>query len=59
MLALARGSSFQAGVRYQCNPKTTLRAKVNSAGVVTAAAMNKCCKGVAVTVTGAVSSSRV
>lgn len=47
-------SSFQAGVKYQCNPKTTIRAKVNSAGVMHACAVNKCCDKVAVTVTAAV-----
>lgn len=47
-------SSFEAGVKYECNPKTTVRAKVNSAGLVSACAMNKCCDKVAVTVTAAV-----
>eukprot|EP00903_Cladosiphon_okamuranus_P020227 g18566.t2 len=47
-------NSFQAGVRYQCNPKTTIRAKVNSGGVVSACAVNKCCDKVSVTVTAAV-----
>eukprot|EP00752_Nemacystus_decipiens_P014796 g13172.t2 len=46
-------NSFQAGVRYQCNPKTTIRAKVNSAGLVSACAVNKCCDKVSVTVTAA------
>lgn len=41
-------------MRYQCNPKTTIRAKVNSAGLVSACAVNKCCDKVSVTVTAAV-----
>ena len=41
-------------MRYQCNPKTTVRAKVDSAGHVTACAVNKCCDKVSVTVTAAV-----
>lgn len=53
------GRSFQAGVRYQCNPKTTIRAKVNSAGLVSACAVNKCCDKVSVTVTAAVSKQKI
>lgn len=46
---------FEAGVKYACNPKTVVRAKVNSAGVVTACALNKCADKVSVAVTGQVS----
>lgn len=42
-------------MRYQCNPNTTVRAKVNSAGMVQACAVNKCAEKVSVTVTAAVS----
>lgn len=45
---------FEAGVKYACNPKTVVRAKVNSAGVVTACALNKCADKVSVAVTGQV-----
>ncbi|CAN0230079.1 unnamed protein product [Ectocarpus sp. 6 AP-2014] len=46
-------TSFEAGVRYQCNPKTTVRAKMNSNGLVQACAVNRCADKVAITVTAA------
>lgn len=42
-------------MRYQCNPKTTVRAKMNSNGLVQACAVNRCADKVAITVTAAVS----
>lgn len=42
-------------MRYQCNPSTTVRAKVNSNGLVQACAVNRCADKVSVTVTAAVS----
>lgn len=43
-----------AGVKYQCNPKTVVRAKVNSQGVLSACATNKCADKMSVTVTSQV-----
>lgn len=43
-----------AGVKYQCNPKTVVRAKVNSQGVLSACATNKCADKMSITVTSQV-----
>lgn len=42
-------------MRYQCNPKTTVRAKMNSNGLIQACAVNRCADKVSITVTAAVS----
>lgn len=54
-LSLSRGSSFTAGVKYAYDPKTTLRAKVTSSGVVSACAVQNLADKVTVTATGQVS----
>lgn len=41
-------------MKYACNPKTVVRAKVNSSGVVAACATNRCADKVAITVTAQV-----
>jgi hypothetical protein len=47
--------SLTVGTMYKCNPKTVMRTKVTSAGLISAAVSNQCAPKMTVTVGGEVS----